>query len=157
MHGSGSIKWNKCYGGSNSESLFGISLFGNNYSRISIKLCADSGYVFSTGTASIDGDVIGHHGAAGSILIGTTSYTNYDFWVVKLDTLGTIKWQKTLGGDSYDNLRSIKLMDSGDFILGGDSWSNLSGEKAEGVIGITGYSGIESFIFCSKAFLQNPR
>lgn len=120
----GSIKWNKCYGGSNYESLFGISLFGNNYSRISIKLCADSGYVFSTGTASIDGDVIGHHGAAGSILIGTTSYTNYDFWVVKLDTLGTIKWQKTLGGYYPDFANSIIQTSDKGYIATGYTLSN---------------------------------
>jgi hypothetical protein len=119
----GNIQWQNTIGGSNPDELF------------SIQQTADGGYALGgTSSSNISGDK-------------TESCRGYqDFWIVKIDSLGSLQWQKTLGGDSYDNLRSIKLMDSGDFILGGDSWSNLSGEKAEGVIGITGYSGIDYWV-----------
>src|SRR4030095_9983452 len=49
----------------------------------------DSGYIVAGFARSDDGDVTGHH--------GTTSYN--DYWIVKLNSAGTIEWQKSLGGN----------------------------------------------------------
>ena len=56
---------------------------------------------------------------------------SYDYWVVKLDALGTIEWQKTIGGTETDTLSSIVVLENGNYLLAGFSVSNISGEKTE--------------------------
>lgn len=65
----GSIQWQKCLGGSGTESAR------------SIKQTNDGGYVVTGYTSSVDGDVSGNHG-------------NNDYWVVKLGIGGALQWQK---------------------------------------------------------------
>jgi hypothetical protein len=54
-----------------------------------------------------------------------------DFWVIKTDKNGTIEWDKTIGGDDYDELNSIVQTTDGGYLLGGDSSSGISGDKTE--------------------------
>src|SRR5215831_9099156 len=42
-----------------------------------------------------------------------------DYWVVKLDSLGSIQWDKTIGGNSHDVLYSLQQTSDGGYILGG--------------------------------------
>jgi len=64
-------------------------LGGTNYdTAVTIKETTDGGYIFVGSTRSTDGDITQNHGDA-------------DVWVVKLNELGNIQWQKTYGG-SYD-------------------------------------------------------
>lgn len=79
----------------------------------------------------------------GNLVIGGISTSNIsgektensrggsDYWLVKLNAQGNIVWQKTIGGDSSDVLRSVSTTDDGGLILGGDSSSGISGEKSE--------------------------
>jgi hypothetical protein len=60
---SGNIKWQKTYGGSYDERIWGLVL------------TADDGMILSGTSASNDIDVTGHHGEPES----------YDFWIVKLN------------------------------------------------------------------------
>ncbi len=53
----------------------------------------------------------------------------YDFWVVVLDSRGEKKWDKTIGGSTYETLFSIKETPNHNLILGGRSNSNISGDK----------------------------
>lgn len=53
-----------------------------------------------------------------------------DFWIVKLDVNGNIIWDKTLGGNGYDELYSLMPTSDGGFIAGGRSNSGLSGDKS---------------------------
>jgi len=46
---------------------------------------SDEGYIVAGSSNSTDGDVSGGHGG-------------YDYWIVKLTTDGSIKWQESLGG-----------------------------------------------------------
>lgn len=84
---------------------------------------------------------------SGDVICGGFSYSNIsgdktensrggaDFWIIKLDSSGSIIWQKTIGGSSTDLLYSIiETADVGS-IFGGISASNISGEKTENVIG----------------------
>jgi hypothetical protein len=41
-----------------------------------------------------------------------------DYWAVKLSATGTIEWQNTIGGSSYDYLQSIQQTVDGGYILG---------------------------------------
>ncbi|MGB4230357.1 MAG: hypothetical protein WBJ63_07370 [Bacteroidales bacterium] len=47
-----------------------------------------------------------------------------DYWVVKLDSSGTIQWQKCLGGTDNDEAKSIQQTSDGGYIVAGETWSN---------------------------------
>ncbi len=95
----GTIMWQKSLGGSGSD---GAS---------SIQKTTDGGYIVLGQSDSNDGDVSGNHGGS-------------DYWVVKLDSLGTIEWQKSFGGSSYDYASSIQQTIDGGFVVSGSSNSN---------------------------------
>ena len=120
----GTIQWQKCYGGTNNESFFSANLQGGNAQRVLVQITNDGAYIFTTSTTSNDGDVIGHHGIAGSITINSVGYFNGDFWVVKLDTVGTIQWQKSLGGTNPEYPFSIVQSSDGGYAIAGATLSN---------------------------------
>lgn len=60
---------------------------------------------------------------------------NYDYWIVKTDSLGAIEWQKTIGGSGSDQLQSIVLNQDGTYFISGKSASNISGDKNENCLG----------------------
>ena len=59
-----------------------------------IALSADGGYVIAGEPGSIDGDV-------------TNNHSQTDFWIVKLNTAGSLVWQHTYGGIREDAPHSI--------------------------------------------------
>src|SRR5690606_5199497 len=93
-----SIEWQKSFGGSKIDQ-------GN-----SIQQTKDGGYIFTGTSFSSDGDVINNRGES-------------DFWVVKLDALGSIVWQKSIGGISYDYNPIIQESIDGGYILVGTSYN----------------------------------
>jgi hypothetical protein len=93
-----SIEWQKSLGGSGYE-------FAN-----SIQQTTDGGYIVAGYSLSNDGDVTGNYGFV-------------DFWVVKIDSTGTIEWQKCLGGTGDDGGYSIQQTTDGGFIVAGYSSS----------------------------------
>ena len=96
----GTIEWEQTYGGSDDDWLF------------STIPTSDGGYLLGGFTKSNDGDVqSGNHGQR-------------DFWVVKIDSNGTIEWEQTYGGSSGDYLRSTILTSDGGYLLGGYTYSN---------------------------------
>jgi hypothetical protein len=91
-------------------------------------MTADSGYIIGGYSLSnISGDksenCIGLH----------------DYWVVKLSSNDTIQWQNTIGGDNHDFLQSIQQTTDGGYILGGESFSDASGDKTESSNGLYDY------------------
>ena len=108
----GSILWQKCLGGS----------IGDN--ALSIINTTDGGYAITGSTNSIDGDVSGKHGGVD---------TN-DFWVVKLNSAGSIQWQKCLGGENNDEGFAIIQTKDGGYAISGRTYSNngdVSGNHGE--------------------------
>jgi len=99
LNSSGDILWQKCHGGTD-----------NDYAH-SIQLTSDGGFIVAGYTHSNDGDVSGNHG-------------NDDYWVVKLNSSGTILWQKCLGGTDVDQAYSIQQTSDGGFIMAGRTVSN---------------------------------
>jgi predicted NUDIX family NTP pyrophosphohydrolase len=95
----GAIKWQKCLGGTDIE-----------LAR-SIQQTTDGGYIVAGKAWSNNGDVTGNHGGS-------------DYWVVKLDSIGIIQWQKCLGGNAYEEASSIKQTTDGGYIVAGNSSSN---------------------------------
>lgn len=104
----GTIMWQKTFGGSNFDWVQ------------SMVKTPDGGYLLAgSSNSNISGDKSQNSSGAA------------DYWVLKIDSLGTIIWQKTIGGDNADYAKSIIAASDGNYIIGGDSFSNISGEKNE--------------------------
>ncbi len=99
LDNAGTIQWQKCVGGSN----YDFALSGQQ--------TTDGGYIFAGYSNSTDGDLTGNYGS-------------YDFLVVKLDNVGTIQWQKSLGGTKSENANSIQQTTDGGYIVAGLTQSN---------------------------------
>jgi hypothetical protein len=57
------------------------------------------------------------------------AYT-YNFWVVKIDSMGNQLWDKRFGGTRGEHLLAMIEVDGG-FVLAGDSYSDISGDKGQ--------------------------
>ncbi|HYV94299.1 MAG TPA: T9SS type A sorting domain-containing protein [Chitinophagales bacterium] len=62
-----------------------------------------------------------------------------DYWIVKLDSFGNYEWDKDFGGSDYDFLSTIDQSKDGGYIIGGESWSGVGGDKTEPNWGISDY------------------
>ena len=45
-------------------------------------------------------------------------------WIVKIDSIGNIEWQKLIGGSDYDELFNVSLTSDNGYIIAGSSTSN---------------------------------
>lgn len=98
-----SIQWQKCLGGTGIDN--GCRLTQAN----------DGGYIVSGASRSNNGDVSGNHNPSG----------NYsDSWIIKLDNLGIISWQKCFGGTAIEGLALPMQTTDGGYILAGSTGSN---------------------------------
>ncbi|MFN0212621.1 MAG: T9SS type A sorting domain-containing protein [Saprospiraceae bacterium] len=104
MDSAGAVQWKKAYGGSGLDWPY------------SIIQTTDGEYVAVGYTESNDGDVLGNHG-------------DKDIWVLKLNNVGVIQWQKCLGGSGWDEASSVKQTDDGGYILAGRT-SSTDGDVA---------------------------
>ncbi len=55
----------------------------------------------------------------------------WDFWIVKVDSLGNKEWDKRFGGTSDDEALSLLELKDHSYILAGSSNSDISGEKSQ--------------------------
>ncbi|MBP9879991.1 MAG: T9SS type A sorting domain-containing protein [Chitinophagales bacterium] len=81
--------------------------------------------------------------ADGGFLIATESYSgvgfdksqpiigDFDNWLIKLDDVGNIQWEKTIGGNHNDFIGGIAQTIDGNYVVGGYSDSGISGNKSE--------------------------
>lgn len=60
-----------------------------------------------------------------------TSFNTSDFWIIKIDSLGTKQWDKRFGGTHYDICSSMSQTIDGGYILGGWSQSDSSGDISQ--------------------------
>ena len=121
----GNELWQKTIGGSGQEKLH------------SITLTADGGYLLGGSSSSYKSE-----NTSGVVdLFGKSENTrgNMDYWVVKLKKDGAIEWQKTLGGKYADELKSVAVLENGNYLLGGTSNSPISGDKTEANLGVNDF------------------
>jgi len=94
----GNLLFQHCYGGSDFDGFFGM-VPSNNGS-----------FILEGASGSIDGDVSGNHG-------------NGDAWIVKVNALGKIVWQKCVGGSGSegDGNNDITTTTDGNVVIDGGS------------------------------------
>jgi hypothetical protein len=69
----------------------------------------------------------------------TGAIANNDYWVIKLNDLGTIEWQNTIGGNSNDRLVAMDERWPEGYVLSGTSMSYISGDKTVAYYGNADY------------------
>ncbi|MEO6442304.1 MAG: T9SS type A sorting domain-containing protein [Chitinophagales bacterium] len=60
---------------------------------------------------------------------GTQGFT--DFWIVKTDALGNKLWDKRFGGNQKEELYGLLQTSDNGYLLGGGSFSDISGDKTQ--------------------------
>ncbi|MGB9562019.1 MAG: hypothetical protein ACPL6C_04315, partial [bacterium] len=98
----GAILWQRVAGGSDVDYAY------------SVCKSDDGGYVVVGYSYSNDGDISGHHG-------GTS---RPDMWVVKLDSLGEIIWERSIGGVGRDEGYDITQVDDGGYVVVGATYAD---------------------------------
>lgn len=100
LNSSGIITWENCYGGTNDDQATAIAQ-------------TQSGNFYVSGTTySNDGDVSGIHGP------------DSDFWVMKINSTGTLLGQKCVGGTNFDDGINMTLTSDDGCILCGSTGSS---------------------------------
>lgn len=110
LDGNGNLLWQKSYGGSSVDAATAITR------------TSDGGFLIGGMTLSNNGDVSGNHGGM-------------DYWVIKIDSLGTLLWQKTYGGSGMEQCAAMVENALGHFMLCGYTTSNngdVSGNHGSG-------------------------
>ncbi|MBZ0328525.1 MAG: T9SS type A sorting domain-containing protein [Altibacter sp.] len=54
-----------------------------------------------------------------------------DYWILKLNSVGIIEWQNTIGGENQDRIPNAVQNINGEYVIGGSSLSDASGDKTE--------------------------
>lgn len=99
LDSNGLLQWQKTYGGSSIERAdYIIETF-------------DGGYTFAGQSSSNDGDVV-------------PSWGNGDYWIVKLNSTGSIEWAKSYGGFATDFASCIQQTKDSGYVVSGTSYSN---------------------------------
>ena len=98
IDGEGQLVWEQSFGGS------GIDIAQD------IARTEDGGYIITGSTISTDGDIAATHGES-------------DVWVIKIDALGNLLWERTYGGSNFEAAESISPTADGGYIIAGNSKS----------------------------------
>ena len=88
----GNIIWEDCYGGPNTDEV-----------RDAL-LTPDGGLLLMARISAAGGDISQHFGLG-------------DVWLCKIDSLGEIQWERTLGNQGHDNALKIELTSDTTFVL----------------------------------------
>lgn len=100
---SGSILWQRIWGGSSDDELFRV------------QATADGGYI--VGGQSTSTNVSG-------IITETAHSSLADVWVLKLDATGAITWQRMIGGTAVEQTFDLLLTTDGQYLVAGHASSS---------------------------------
>jgi len=151
---SGNMEWNQTYGGA-----------GNDYA-FSLVETSDRGFAFAGSDRLVKTDGSGNiewnktYGEAvsnnirslvetsdgGYALAGyarTLGAENYDFWLVKTDGSGNMKWNKTYGGSRHDRAYSLIETSDGGYTLAGETRSYGAGNYDVWLVKTDGSGNLE--------------
>ncbi len=102
----GNLLWDKAYGGLYRDELFAIR-----------PMLDGSGYLLGCHSWS---DVSGEKSEPTRGL--------QDFWVLRIDNQGNLLWDKTIGGDSYEQINDLEWAADGNVYLSGGTVSDANGD-----------------------------
>ena len=106
----GNLMWQKSFGGENKDEARDVQEL------------SDGGFIIAASTMSTGGDVTGNHGSS-------------DYWILKLDSMGNLLWQKCFGGSGSDVPYAVDKTRDGGYVIAGITQSsngNLIGNHANG-------------------------
>ncbi|GAB3169312.1 hypothetical protein GCM10027291_19580 [Telluribacter humicola] len=109
INSSGTKVWDKTYGGSGYDEAS------------SVVPTSDGGFV-----------ILGYSYSNQSSDKAENARGEGDYWVMKINSSGSVLWEKTLGGSGNDVARSIVATSDGGFLLVGNSTSPAGGDKSQG-------------------------
>ena len=113
---SGQVVWDKSYGGIQMEQLHHVQLLN------------DGNYLLAGSSASgICPDK------------SQASFGSLDYWILKINPLGEIIWEKSFGGTEEDVAIVVKEATNGDLYVGGGSKSGINGTKTTSNLGDADY------------------
>jgi Secretion system C-terminal sorting domain len=123
----GDIQWQKTYGGAFADALRAM------------EQTQDGGYIlggYSNSPASTTTEKSPTFGGArGGYGEKTDDNKGVgDYWIIKIDALGVIQWQRTYGGDGDDQLYALHQTPDGGYIAGGNSNSSGALTAQGGVV-----------------------
>ena len=99
LNPSGDIEWSKYFGGNFTDTPENVIQ------------TEDNGFIIVGGSDSIDTDISNN--------IGT-----YDFWIIRISETGNLVWEKSFGGDQFDEARAIVKSSDGNYMIAGDTRSS---------------------------------
>ncbi|MEE9361779.1 MAG: hypothetical protein V3U92_04200 [Cellulophaga sp.] len=108
LDAAGNLQWNKTYGGSKDD---------RGQSVIETK---DNGFAITGYSKSDDGDASNNEGF-------------HDNWILKLDTLGNIEWERSFGFSGHDHSYDLLQTEDGGFFFIG--FLDITAAKGEGNFG----------------------
>ncbi len=144
LDGSGNPAWQKSYGGSASDVASGVAAipsgyivagqtqsFGaGGYEVWALKLNSSGNIIWQKTIGTTEDEIfksLAPTPDGGVVMAGLTGdYTSsdtFDAWALKMDSSGTIVWQKTYGGAKYDGANAIVASIDGGYYLAGESES----------------------------------
>ena len=109
----GNIVWQKTIGGTLNDKL------------LSLEKTLDGGFILA--------------GESNSNISGLKTenvYGSSDYWVLKVDSVGNIQWQKDIGGTGGESVNDVHQTFNGDYIIVGPSNSEIGGNKTEPRYGV---------------------
>jgi hypothetical protein len=128
LDAAGNIQWQRLVGGS-----------GNDEPSKAI-IASDGGYIISGVSYSVDGDLTGIPKYTGGTF-GT------DAWLLKLNTDGTIAWQKRYGGTDEDSAGNVIPTNDGGYLVTGTTSSAAVGDFT----GLPVFAGPNPFVMKTDA------
>ena len=99
LDASGNLQWRNYFGGSNND---------RSYKALQTP---DGGFVLVGFTESDDFDI-------------STPRGSYDIWVVKLNSTGSLVWERSFGGSGVDIAHDALMLGNGDFLIVGQTNSS---------------------------------
>ena len=99
LNSSGDIEWSKYYGGSFTDTPYDAIQTSND------------DYIIVGSSDSDDVDINNNNGT-------------YDFWAIKINSIGALIWEKSFGGSEIDEARAIVQTNDGNSVIIGDTRSS---------------------------------
>ncbi len=150
LDGRGNIQWDKTYGGSDDDFLTslqqttdgGYILGGLSFSNKSGEKSESSKGRDDFWVIKVDGNgniQFEFSNASFEKSENARGIGDDDFWIVKLDKNGNKQFDKTIGGTNFDECFSIKEKSRNHYVAGGQSLSDVSGDKTSRSKGLFDY------------------